>query len=518
MESESNILIVDDTVKNLQILCEILGEEGCYRVNVARNGREALEMVNRVNFDLILLDIQMPIMDGYETCKRLKSNKLTSDIPIIFLTAQVDKESIVKGFESGAVDYLTKPFNNMELKSRIKTQIDLKKHRDDLESLVSDRTSRLNEALQKVNVDMKAKEQFLANMSHEVRTPLNGVIGMASLLEKTYLDEEQSYLLTTLVNSAKYLQTIVDDIFDYTLLNTGSLAVDAVNFNPKSAVSKCTELFRFRCEEKGLTFDLNFSEKLPMTLNGDMKKINRILSLLLSNGLKFTESGGIGVYVTYNFDKSDLVIKVSDTGIGINDHEKDIIFEKFQQLDSSTQRSFGGTGMGLALCRELLNLLEGSIEVESDINSGSTFTINIKATEVNLETKEIPAFNRVSGTSVLVVEDDKTNQAVAQRILSPLGFKVDIADNGAVALNKLQDKSYDLILMDIMMPVMNGYDATRAIRANKQWEAIPIIALTACLINSAEEECKSCGMNDYLEKPIDADKLLNKINRYITCP
>ena len=514
----NNILIVDDTVKNLQILCEILGEEDNYRVNVARNGKEALEMADRVDFDIILLDIQMPIMDGYETCKRLKSNPETADIPIIFLTAQTDKESIVKGFQAGAVDYLTKPFNNMELKSRIRTQVDLKKHRDNLEDMVSSRTAQLNEALQKVNIAAKAKEQFLANMSHEIRTPLNGVMGMASLLEKTILDEEQEYFLDTLSNSAKYLQTIVDDIFDYTLLNTGSLEIINEDFELKESIKKSTELFRYRCEEKGLTFDLNFSEKLPMTVQADKKKINRILSLLLSNGLKFTEKGGIGVYVTFEDQSSNLIIKVSDTGIGIDTLDKDKIFEKFSQLDSSSQRSFGGTGMGLALCRELLNLLKGSIEVDSDVNSGSTFTIKIKVKEVNLKTISMPAFIKADSNNILLVEDDKTNQAVAQRILSTYGLDIDMADNGAVALNKLQEKDYDLILMDIMMPIMNGYDATKAIRANKKWAKIPIIALTACLVKSAEEKCIKCGMNDYLEKPIDPEKLLTTINRYITCP
>jgi len=514
----NNILIVDDTVKNLQILCEILGEEDNYRVNVARNGKEALEMAERVDFDIILLDIQMPIMDGYETCKRLKSNPDTADIPIIFLTAQTDKESIVKGFQAGAVDYLTKPFNNMELKSRIRTQVDLKKHRDNLEEMVSSRTAQLNEALQKVNVAAKAKEQFLANMSHEIRTPLNGVMGMASLLNKTALDDEQSYFLDTLSNSAKYLQTIVDDIFDYTLLNTGSLEICNETFSPQESIRKAAELFRYRCEEKGLTFDLNFSEKLPKNVKADNKKINRILSLLLSNGLKFTEKGGISVYVTYDAENSNLVIKVSDTGIGIDTLDKDKIFEKFSQLDSSSQRSFGGTGMGLALCRELLNLLKGTIEVDSDVNSGSTFTIRVKADQIKLETVEIPIFQKAESNNILLVEDDKTNQAVAKKLLSSYGLDLDMADNGAIALNKLQNKDYDLILMDIMMPVMNGYDATKAIRANKKWEKIPIIALTACLVKSAEEKCIKCGMNDYLEKPIDPEKLLTTISRYITCP
>lgn len=514
----NNILIVDDTVKNLQILCEILGEEENYRVNVARNGKEALEMADKVDFDIILLDIQMPIMDGYETCRRLKSNPETADIPIIFLTAQTDKESIVKGFQAGAVDYLTKPFNNMELKSRIRTQVDLKKHRDNLEEMVNERTYQLNEALQKVNIAAKAKEQFLANMSHEIRTPLNGVMGMASLLQKTILDSEQEYFLQTLSSSARYLQTIVDDIFDYTLLNTGSLQISAELFSPKESIRKSTELFRYRCEEKGLTFDLNFSEKLPLTVKADSKKINRILSLLLSNGLKFTEKGGVGVYVSYDDTSSNLIMKVSDTGIGIDTLDKDKIFEKFSQLDSSSQRSFGGTGMGLALCRELLNLLKGSIEVESDVNAGSTFTIKVKVEAIEQQPAVLPSFTKAEGSNILLVEDDKTNQAVAKKILSSFGLDIDMADNGAIALNKLQNKKYDLILMDIMMPVMNGYDTTKAIRSNKQWEKIPIVALTACLVKNAEEQCIKCGMNDYLEKPIDPEKLLTTINRYITCP
>ena len=218
MANKYNILVVDDTIKNLQLLCCLLQENSDYLVNVARNGVETLDIVKKINFDVILLDINMPVMDGYETCQKLKADEAYSHIPIIFLTAQSDQQSIFKAFECGAIDYLVKPFNGQELSMRVKTQLELKAHRDNLESLVEERTSKLAKALDDLTRSSKIKNEFLATMSHEMRTPMNGIMGLSSLLAAEDLTVEQSSYVHNIQKSLNQLQFIVDNLFEYTFL------------------------------------------------------------------------------------------------------------------------------------------------------------------------------------------------------------------------------------------------------------------------------------------------------------
>jgi signal transduction histidine kinase len=349
MDKFSKILIVDDTVRNLRLLCTILGEEE-YKVNVARNGVEALEMVNRNSFDLILLDIQMPVMDGFQTIKKLKEMPSTQNIPVIFLTAQNDKEQAVKGFELGAVDFVTKPFNTTELKVRIKTQVELKQHRENLEGAVKERTEQLEIAMRQLNSDNRAKESFLANISHEIRTPLNGIQGMTSLLSSTELNEEQQNYLKTLKYSTGYLSKIVEDLIDYTELNSGIAETNFEDFNLVDAIKSCCEIYNYRTAEKGIDFEVDFATDFPELVNGDRTMLKKVISHLLSNALKFTEEGHIKLYAATEEDL--IVITVTDSGIGIEGDDFEKIFHKFTPLDSSSSRNYEGVGMGLAICKK----------------------------------------------------------------------------------------------------------------------------------------------------------------------
>ena len=511
MNDYNKILVVDDTVRNLQLLCEILGEDSSYKVNVARNGVEALDMVERINFDLILLDIQMPVMDGFETIKKIKEMPQCKDTPVIFLTAQIDKQQTVKGFDLGAVDYITKPFNSTELKVRIRTQIELKKHRENLENAVQERTSQLETALKQLNVDNKAKEEFLATMSHEIRTPMNGIQGMATLLKTTPLNEEQSDFLSTLQNSTDYLKKIIDDIFDFTLIHSGDMKTEDEEFDLKKTITSCCELYRFRCEEKRLNFFINFDSSVPQIIEGDKTTLQKVLSHVVSNALKFTPNGSIRVNTSLS--DSNLVIKVVDSGIGIDEKDFEKIFMKFTQLDSTSNRNYEGTGMGLALCRELLSLHGGCIEVESKVGGGSTFTISMKVKSI--KANDLCEEKSASPSKILVVEDNKTNQIVTCKILCGMGHEVEIAENGSIALDKLNKKVYDLILMDCMMPVLDGYETTKQIRQSQTMNTIPIIALTANTLAGDKEKCLNSGMDDYLPKPVNKRDLESMLYKYL---
>ncbi len=511
---KSKILIVDDTLKYLQLLEEVLRADDI-EIFVAHNGEQALKNCEKNNFDLILPDIQMPVMDGYETSSQLIANPKTSNIPIIFLTASYDNESTMRAFSAGAVDYITKPFNNLELKSRVKTQLELKRHRDSLEELVTKQTIELNEALSKLQADNKAKELFLANMSHEIRTPLNGVIGMATLLEMSELNGEQKEISKALSNSAQYLKSVIDDIFEYNMVNTGDIKVEEITFNLRETIAKCTEVCRFRCEEKGISFKVNYLQPLPANIITDQTKLTRIISILLSNSIKFTLSGKIELNVSYILGNEMLQIEISDTGIGIaqNHHEK--IFEKFYQVNSSFQRPYTGLGIGLALCKELVNILGGKIQVQSNLHKGSSFTVSLKVKTAPEKIATIAQLTPVEGNQILLVEDNKTNQMVIKKLLSPYKLNIDVAENGKIALEMLEKKSYNLVFMDLMMPIMNGFDATKAIRAQEKWKNLPIVAQTASLLDNTRKKCIEAGMNDYLEKPVDLTKLVRIIDKFL---
>lgn len=360
MTKDPHILIVDDTINNIRLLCEMLQAQKELRINVARDGLEALEICDKVNIDLILMDVQMPRMNGFETSKILKSKPATQNIPIIFLTAQNDKEHILKAFEIGAVDYVTKPFSNYELISRINTHLELKQHQDHLTELVEKRTKDLTEALEKIKANARAKDEFLATMSHEIRTPMNGIQGISLLLSDTNLDETQREYLDMMRHSSDYLRHIIDDIFEYTLIHTGDIKVHHELISPKEFFEESIKVFKFRAQEKCLDFKLDISSNMPRFLTLDAVKLRSVIDHILSNALKFTSIGGVKVSIECLDDGSSLYMSFTDSGIGISKENVKRIFEKFTQVDSSDSREFQGTGLGLALCRDLIELMGGT--------------------------------------------------------------------------------------------------------------------------------------------------------------
>lgn len=366
---------------------------------------------------------------------------------------------------------------------------------------------------------MQAKQTFLSNMSHEIRTPMTAIIGFSKVLLKTDLTEKQKEYIIAIETSSDALLVLINDILDLAKVDAGKMTFDLLPFNLKSSIAIMLHLFDIKFQEKRLQLVTEFDEAIPEFLLGDSVRLNQIMLNLVSNAIKFTTEGTISVKVHLKSENEETVtleFTVADTGIGIPENMITTIFENFEQATTSTARLFGGTGLGLAIVKKLVENQGGVIEVKSKIGEGATFSFVLpfqkRKTEMLLTTgfTAIELDKDIKKVKVLVVEDVALNQLLMKIILDDFGFQRDIADNGKIAIEKLEAQSFDIILMDLQMPEMNGYEATEFIR-KKLNSNIPIIALTADVTETDLAQCKAVGMNDHIAKPIDEKLLYHKI-------
>lgn len=364
---------------------------------------------------------------------------------------------------------------------------------------------------------VKAKQRFLSNMSHEIRTPMNAIIGFTKVVLKTELTLKQKEYLDAIKLSGDALIVLINDILDLAKVDAGKMTFEQVPFKMEVSLSAMLQLFHPKIEEKNLVLIREYDSRIPKILLGDPVRLHQIILNLVSNAVKFTAEGSITVKVSLLKEEEKSVtisFSVTDTGIGIAENKIEKIFEDFQQASSGTSRLYGGTGLGLAIVKQLVESQGGSIRVESRLNAGSAFSFVLTFGKTEKKLEEVPEFTELErqakNIKVLVVEDIELNQLLMKTLLDDFGFERDIAENGKVAIEFLQRKSYDLILMDLQMPEMNGFETTTYIR-NKLNSKIPIIALTADVTTVDLEKCKSVGMNDYIAKPVDEKLLYNKI-------
>ena len=715
MAQQQKILVVDDEINNIEVLGELFQDD--YQVLFATHGGEALVLARAQLPDMILLDIMMPGMDGREVCARLKADARTQEIPIIFVTAMVSDLDEVMGLELGAVDYIAKPVNPDAVRLRVKTQLDLKEHRDHLERLVEQRTvalvqardeaketaqeavdreqllwtvldssldafimadhqgkivrfnpsaeklfgyesarvmggdlsgmvippegqerhrkamraagenasegwvplkrritsegvrsdgkridldvaiasvlsqghplftsfmrdmtgSRpllhaLESALRVAEASSREKDLFLANMSHGIRTPMNGVLGMIDLALGTEVVPNVRGFLDQAKASSQLLLRVVDDILEFSRMEAGKMEIKPEPFHLEEVLEALKTLFLGTLEGRKVTLTIHPPPHALGILVGDRLRLQQILINLTGNALKFTREGAVHVRTTLVEETEQgvrLAFAIQDTGIGLSEEQIAKLFTPFVQADGSTTREFGGTGLGLAICKCLVEGMAGEIWAEGTPNVGSTFHFTLllgRGQPVERDTLHdvmpgekagvLPASHGVmpgekagvapdverppggmegdatggkqegvpvtggtrKGAHVLVVDDDTINQMVAEEILTRVGIHVTLANHGQEAVDILQTRRFDLVLMDVQMPVMDGYEAARTLRREGRFKDLPIVAMTAHALEGDRAACLEAGMNDYLSKPIDVEKLFDVLASWIPPP
>ena len=444
----------------------------------------------------------------------------------LYNESKADTEAILRGEEIIVEESFTLPNGEVKWFQTTKKALPADEGTIQMLSISVDITQRKKDAEELLSVQ-KAKEQFLANMSHEIRTPINGIAGLINLLAETNPTLDQKKYLNGIQSSAENLKVIINDILDISKIESGKLNFEKIGFIPENQISSVIETFKYRTDEKGLQLSYHIAPEAKIVLLGDPVRLNQILMNLIGNAVKFTYAGYIKVSAQVEKIVTGRVVMkftVADSGIGIPADKIGSIFDSFRQADESVTRKFGGTGLGLAICKQLVELQGGFIQVESVEREGTIFSFSIPYDktegwdlqkpegnkDTRLKIKELGSFDKLS---ILLVEDNDINQMYSSNILKKWNCKVDMAANGYIALEKIRKNDYDLVLMDIQMPVMDGFETTRYIRNNftSPKADVPIIALTANAIKGDNVKCLEVGMDDYLPKPFIPEELFNKI-------
>lgn len=534
---KTKILIVDDYKENIEALSELIASDDV-DVYSAMNADHALELITQHDFGLALLDVQMPVVSGFDLAKIIRGVKKFRSLPIIFVTAhQQDSAVVFEGYLSGAVDLLFKPLEPNMVRAKVRIFVELAQQRQLLQSHVRE-LERLRLEAEAANI---AKSQFLANMSHEIRTPLAAVMGFAELIARgTSSREETEECIEAVRRNGKLLLRLIDDILDLSKIEANRMELEQTEFDLSDVLHDIQSTLSFRAQERGiaLTFDVQTTGKT--LYKSDPTRVKQVLLNIIGNGIKFTSNGTVAVTVKVEAEQSDalqhdshdmLTVRVTDQGVGLTSEQAERLFQPFGQADPSTRRHFGGSGLGLVISRQIARAMGGNIRLlDSKPGQGSTFEI-----QLSLERSAQPAMSDVAisraarrasgiedaedlatlmGKRILAVDDSPDNLTLIAMFLRDSGAELSYADSGNKAIGEVKKQDFDIILMDVQMPGMDGHQATEEIR--KMGFKKPIIALTAHAIRSEHDKCRKSGCNAVLTKPITRANLLKGLYEYAT--
>ncbi|WP_461256571.1 response regulator [Treponema sp. R80B11-R83G3] len=566
-DERKKIIVVDDSLEDLTILKSILKD--IYMVYPCPSASAMFNLLEHIQPDLILLDIEMPEMNGYDAAKKLKSVDEYYDIPIIFLTAMSDDQSEIKGLKLGAVDYIRKPFIMPLLLKRINIHLSLMEQRKmildrnkEIEKLLEIKIeeARLREKAELEAEDAsRAKSEFLSHMSHEIRSPLNAVIGTINIARETDDIQTLKRYLEKANDTSRHLLKVINNILDMSKIEANKFELLHGNFNFRNMLSKVIDLTRARAEKKNTHITVNVHENFPPFIINDEQRLSQVITNLMTNAIKFSLENG---KIELNAEKleerdGDIILKieVADNGIGISPERQKELFTIYKHADGIQQKT-GGTGLGLAISKRIVELMQGKIWIESEPDKGSKFIFTIKAKEgtrsADMDFTGSEDDFDFTKYSILIAEDVEINREILLAFLEKTGIAIDFVENGKAAVSMYTENpdKYNLILMDVHMPEMDGHEATRAIRVfeeeiksktfesdcssftkgeNKSMEfpketpkrlskcpkGIPIIAMTADVFQEDIDKCLSAGMNDHIAKPIITDDLHAKLKKHL---